>query len=134
MATTHDNELTATGLLGRLIQDVTALLRNEFALARAEMMESVQRAKGGIGAIAIGGGVLLAGGLTLVAALVLGLGAFMDLWLAALIVGAVLAAVGYGMVNAGKRRLDPSNLSLPRTQQSLRKDRQTVTQSVGSNS
>jgi hypothetical protein len=131
MTAVRDNE-SATGLVGRLIEDVTSLLRNEIALARAEIMESGRRAMGGVGAVAIGGGVLLAGGLTLVSAIVLGLAEFMEPWLAALIVGAVLAAIGYGMVTAGKRRLDPSNLTLERTKQSLRKDKDTVTQTVGS--
>jgi hypothetical protein len=131
MNTLRDND-SATGLLGRLIEDVTALLRNEIALARAEIMESGQRAMGGVGAVAIGGGVLLAGGLTLVAALVLGLAEYMEPWLAALIVGAALAAIGYAMLVAGRRRLDPSNLKLDRTKQSLRKDKDTVTQTIGS--
>lgn len=131
MAITRNEEPSATSLLGRLIEDVTALLRNEIALARAELMESGHRALGGIGAVAIGGGVLLAGGLTVIAALVLGLAEFMEPWLAALIVGVVLAAVGFGMLSAGKRRLKPSDLALKRTQQSLREDKQTVTQAVG---
>src|SRR5689334_7618311 len=115
MASVRNEEPTAAGLLGRLIEDVTALLRNEIALARAELMESGARALGGVGAVAVGGGVLLAGALTLIAALVLGLARYTEPWLAALIVGAVLAVVGYGMVNAGKRRLDPSSLKLQRT-------------------
>ena len=131
MASTRVEEPSAAGLLGRLIQDVTALLRNEIALARAELMESGHRALGGVGAIAIGGGVLLAGGLTLIAALVLGLAEFVEPWLAALIVGAVVSAVGYAVVNAGKRRLKPSGLALPRTQHALREDKQTVTQAMG---
>jgi VIT1/CCC1 family predicted Fe2+/Mn2+ transporter len=120
---------SAAGLLGRLIEDVTALLRNEVALARAEAMETGKRAMAGVGDIAVGGGVLLAGALALVAAVVLGLAEFMAAWLAALIVGVVLAAMGYGMVKAGRRRLAPENLEPKRTARSLRKDKETITQS-----
>jgi hypothetical protein len=121
---------SAPGLLGRLIDDVTQLFRNELALARAETMEAAHRAKGGIGAVATGGAVLLAGALALVAAAILGLAEVVEPWLAALIVGVVLAAIGYAMVNAGRKRLEPSNFTFGRTQESLRKDKDTVTSSM----
>lgn len=122
---------SAPGLLGRLIDDVTRLFRNELALARAETMEAAHRAKAGVGAVAAGGAVLLVGALALVAALILGLAEVMAPWLAALIVGAVLAAIGYVMVQGGVKRLDPSNFKLDRTAESLRKDKDTVTTTVG---
>jgi NhaP-type Na+/H+ or K+/H+ antiporter len=75
--------------------------------------------------------VLLAGALALVAALILGLAEVVEPWLAALIVGAILAAVGYVMVKGGMKRLEPSSLKLDRTADSLRKDKDTVTTSVG---
>lgn len=122
---------SAPGLLGRLIDDVTRLFRNELALARAETMEAAQRAKGGIGAVAAGGAVLLAGALALVAALILALAEVVEPWLAALIVGVILAVVGYAMLKAGAKRLEPSNFALERTQESLRKDKEAVTHSTG---
>lgn len=122
---------SAPGLLGRLIDDVTQLFRNELALARAETMEAAHRAKSGVGAVATGGAVLLAGVLALVAAAILGLAHVVAPWLAALIVGVVLAAVGYGMVAAGRRQLEPSNFNLERTQASMRRDRDTVANSIG---
>jgi hypothetical protein len=121
---------SAPGLLGRLVDDITKLFRNELALARAETMEAAQRAKGGIGAVATGAGVLLLGALALVAAVILGLAEVMAPWLAALLVGVVLAVVGYVMVSSGKKRLEPSNFTLERTQESLRRDKDTVTHSV----
>jgi hypothetical protein len=121
---------SAPGLLSRLIQDVTSLFRNELALARAETMEAAQTAKTGVGAVATGGAVALLGGVALVAAAVLGLATLMVAWLAALIVGVVLAVIGYAMVKAGKKRLEPSNFTLDRTQESLRRDKETVTSTV----
>jgi hypothetical protein len=122
---------SAPGLLGRLIEDVTGLFRNELALARAETMEAAHTAKAGIGAVATGGAVALLGGMALVAAAVLGLANVMEAWLAALIVGGVLAIVGYAMINAGKKRLEPSNFKLERTQESLRRDKETATSHIG---
>lgn len=121
---------SAPGLLGRLVDDITKLFRNELALARAETMEAAQRAKVGVGAVATGAGVLLLGALALVAAAILGLAEVMEPWLAALLVGVVLAVVGYVMVNSGKKRLEPSNFTLERTQESLRRDKDTVTHTV----
>ena len=121
---------SAPGLLGRLVDDITKLFRNELALARAETMEAAQRAKVGLGAVATGAGVLLLGALALVAAVILGLAEVMEPWLAALLVGAVLAIVGYVMVNAGKKRLEPANFALDRTQESLRRDKDTITNTV----
>ena len=121
---------SAPGLLGRLVDDITKLFRNELALARAETMEAAQRAKVGVGAVATGAGVLLLGALALVAAAILGLAEVMEPWLAALLVGAVLAVVGYVMVSSGKKRLEPSNFTLERTQESLRRDKDTVTHTV----
>ncbi len=121
---------SAPGLLGRLVDDITKLFRNELALARAETMEAAQRAKIGVGAVATGAGVLLLGALALVAAAILGLAEVMEPWLAALLVGVVLAVVGYVMVNSGKKRLEPSNFTLERTQESLRRDKDTVTHTV----
>ena len=123
-------EESAGGLLGRLIDDVSQLFRNEIALARAEVRESVGKAKAGIGAVAVGGAVLLVGALALVAALILGLAEVVEPWLAALIVGAIFAVVGYVMLQAGKRKLEPSNFAFERTQESLRKDKDTVTRSL----
>lgn len=124
---------SAPGLLGRLIEDVTSLFRNELALARAETMEAAQTAKRGVGAVATGGAVALLGGVALVAAAVLGLATVVDAWLAALIVGAVLAVIGYAMLAAGRKRLEPSNFTLHRTQESLRRDKETVASSVSRN-
>jgi len=121
---------SAPGLLGRLIEDVTSLFRNELALARAETMEAAQTAKAGVGAVATGGAVALLGGIALVISAILGLATVMAAWLAALIVGVVLAVIGYAMLSAGKKRLEPSNFTLNRTQESLRRDKETVTSPV----
>ena len=64
---------SVTGLLTRLMDDAMALARNEIALAKAEARGALQDFKLSIGPFAIAAGVLLAGALTLVAALVLAL-------------------------------------------------------------
>ncbi|HEY0938693.1 MAG TPA: phage holin family protein [Steroidobacter sp.] len=107
-------------LLSRLVEDATALARNEVALAKAEVRGVVRDVKMSVVPFTIAGGVLLAGGLTLVAALVLALAEVVEPWLAALIVSVVLLVIGWALLKAGQRKW--SHISFDRTQESLQKD------------
>jgi hypothetical protein len=113
---------SAAGLLSRLLGDFTALLRNEVALAKAEFSEAASTAKAGVAALAIAAVVLLAGTLTLLAAAVLALAEVMAPWAAALSVGAVLAIIGFVLLQSAKRKLQPSNLDMNRTRTAVRSD------------
>jgi len=124
-ASANDAE-SAMGLVGRLLHEATALLRNEVALARAEFADSVSNLKRGAGVMAAAGALLLAGALSLVAAAILGLAEVLAPWLAALIVGVVLGIVGLVLLQAAKRKLEPSNLAMQRTQHALRRDAELV--------
>jgi hypothetical protein len=117
--TTPDEESTP-GLFSRLINDASALLRSEIALAKSELSEAATNAKLGLAALAVAFAVLLAGAQALIAAIILGLAEVMEPWVAALIVGAILAVVGAVMLATAKRKL--SNRPIPRTQDSLQQD------------
>lgn len=117
---------SAANLLSRLVSDVTALFRNELALAKAEFSKAATNAKLGLAGIATAAAVLLACALSLVAAAILGLAEVLDPWLAALVVGVVLGVTGFVMLQSAKKKLDPSNLTLERTQHSLRRDAEIV--------
>jgi hypothetical protein len=119
----RDTESPA-GLLRRLVDELTTLVRQELALATSEITRSIGAARAGITAIASGGAVLFAGFLVLLAAAVLGLAEVMEAWLAALIVGLIVGVVGYGMLQAGRKKLDPAQLKPVRTQESLRRDKE----------
>lgn len=115
---------TAVGLLRRLGDDLATLLRKELALATAEVSRGVDDLKTGLASVATAGAVLYAGFLVLLASAVLGLGQVMDLWLAALIVGAVVAIIGFVMLQAGRKKLSAASLRPERAQESLRRDRE----------
>jgi hypothetical protein len=117
---------SAANLLSRLVGDLTALLRNELALAKAELSKAATNVKVGVAGIAAGAAVLLAGALALVAAAILGLSEVMAPWLAALIVGVALGVIGFVMLQSAKKKLEPSALSMERTQHSLRRDAEVV--------
>jgi xanthine/uracil permease len=110
------------GLLSRLLSDFTALLRNEIALAKAELSESMTRAKIGLAALMGAIATLLAGSLVLVAALVLALAEVVEPWLAALIVGVVITGIGVALLVAAKKTLLPPRVEIDRTRAAVRSD------------
>ena len=96
--------------LGEMVRELGAdaaqLLRQEVALAKAEMREFARGVAGAAARIAMGAGVAVTGLLTLLAALVVLLGALIgSYWLSALIIGLLLIAVGGWMAYSGRQRL-----------------------------
>lgn len=118
---------SAFGLLRRLTDELATLLRQELALATAEVARSMRLMLTGAAAIAAGGAVLYAGLLALLAAAVLGLATVLQPWLAALILGAAVTMIGIVLVLAGVRSMDPSALKPSRTAESLRRDKDVIT-------
>jgi hypothetical protein len=116
---------SAAGLLSRLLGDVTALFRNEVALAKAEFAELTDSVKAGIAALAIAAVVLLTGLLALVAAAILGLAEVVAPWLAALIVGVALGVAGVLLVRSAKQKLQPTKY-LDRVRASVRQDAEVI--------
>jgi hypothetical protein len=102
----HQQERSLGELFSELSQDVSLLVRKEVELAKVELGQQLTRAAKKAASIGTGGALLYAGTLALVTALVLGL---IDLgvtaWLAALIVGLVVVALGYVLVQRGRQGL-----------------------------
>jgi len=116
-------------LVGRLSQDMTLLVRQEVQLARLELGTILARAIRDSMSLAGAGLVGYLGALALVAGIVLALVevAGVPAWLAALLVGAVLAAIGIGMVRVAVR--DLRRLGPPRrTVKTIRDDVEWVKQ------
>lgn len=118
-------------LLNQLAEDSGALVKQEIALAKAEIRETVTRTASGAVRIAIGGAVAGVAGLVLTAFLVLLLGALLDnYWLSALIVGLTLAVIGGLLAMAGVRRFKNLSVAPERTIETLREDAQWAKQEV----
>jgi hypothetical protein len=112
-------------LFGRLTEDMSLLMRQEVQLVKAELNEKISRMTGDAVSVGAGGLVALAGGLTLVAALVLALVAIgVAPWLSALLVGAVLAIAGYVMLQRGLTDLKRVDVTPRRTVATLKDDLQ----------
>ena len=111
-------------LFGQLTQDLALLVRQEAQLAKTEMQAKVSRATTNLVSLATGGIVALIGALALTAAVILLLvdPVGLEPWLAALLVGAVLAGVGYFMLQGGLRDLKQIDPAPRRTVESIRED------------
>jgi hypothetical protein len=115
-------------LFGLLTQDMALLVRQEAQLAKSEMQQKISRATRDLVSLATGGAVVLLGALTLTAALILILAGPVGIapWLSALLVGVVLAAVGYTMLQRGLRDLKQTDPTPRRTVESIKEDIQLV--------
>jgi tetrahydromethanopterin S-methyltransferase subunit C len=109
----RQDDLTVAQLVRQLSDQTTALARQEVELAKAELTEKGKSAAFGAGMFGGAGVVGLYAVGALVAAAVLGLATAMDAWLAALIVGVVLAAVGGVLVLSGRAKVQSATPPLP---------------------
>ena len=113
-------------LFAELTQETTTLVQQEVALAKAEMSEKISQVGSGLATLIIGGFILFAGLLKLLDAVIFGIAELLppDLtpWLAALIVGVIVAIIGAVMLQKGRSNLKSKNLAPRRTAESLRRD------------
>ncbi|HEX6290821.1 MAG TPA: phage holin family protein [Herpetosiphonaceae bacterium] len=113
-------------LLSELANETTTLVRQEIQLAKTEMTQKATRAGKDVGMIGAGGALAYAGLLAIIAAVIIGLGQIIPMWLSALIVGLVVVGIGYVLIQRGLselKRIDPA----PRqTIQTLKEDKEWV--------
>jgi hypothetical protein len=119
-----DNRSASTGdLVRQAAEQISRLVRDELALAKAEMTAKGRRAGVGAGLLGGGGAVALYGVAALTAALILGLAEVLPAWLAALIVGVLLLGVAGTMALVGRERVKEALPPVPEeTVRSVRAD------------
>jgi uncharacterized membrane protein YqjE len=92
-------------LVQRASEQITRLVRDEIALAKAELAEKGKHAGIGVGLFGGGGVLALYGVGALIATLIIVFDLFLPLWLAALIVTVVLFAVAGILALLGKNQV-----------------------------
>lgn len=99
--------------LGELFSDLanqtSTLVRQEVDLAKTEMTQKAATLGKDAGVIGAGGVLALGGYLALVAAMIIILDIWLPLWLSAVIVGVLLAGIGFVLIQQGLsaiRRVD----------------------------
>lgn len=112
----HDTAdgLSTGQLVSRAVEQIGTLVRDELALAQAEMSRKARRAGMGAGLLGGAGLIALYGVGCLVAAGVLGLATVMDGWLAAVIVGVGLLAVAGIVALIGRKDVAQASPPVPR--------------------
>jgi hypothetical protein len=134
-----DNRDRSIGdLLKELRDESSALLRQEVALAKTEMGEKAAVAGRNAVSIGTGAAVAYAGAVLILAGLTIGLALLLDWagmdqhawWVAPLVVGAVVALIGYGLIQKGVNKLKDQSAVPEKTVQSLQEDKQWLQEKV----
>lgn len=122
----HTDDRSLGDLLGELAGETTTLVKQEIALAKTEIREEVRTAGKNAGIVAAGGAVAYTG----LIAVVIGLGWFLGElladaeWLGILIVGLIVTAIGYALVQKGLTTLKDMDKKPERTIKTLKEDKE----------
>jgi xanthine/uracil permease len=111
-------------LIAELSRDMGRLVRDEINLARTEMTQKASKAGMDIAGMAVGALILYGGFLVLLATAVIVLAHAMAWWLAALIVGIVVVAIGGGMAWYYFNKLSSINPAPRQTVETLKEDKE----------
>lgn len=112
-------------LFKELAQESSTLMKQEVALAKAEMRDNLRDFAKDAAMMAAGGGILLVAMLVFTAFLVAGLGDMLgdEYWLGALIVGVVYALIGGVLLARGRSGMQDDELKPNQTIESLQEDK-----------
>ena len=130
MQQTND-ERSLGDLFGDLARDMGTLVGQEVALARTELTEKATQVGKDVAMLAVGGLVAYAGLLAIIASvIVLIADRGVPLWASALIVGGIVALIGYLLVQRGISALKRQDLTPRQTLESLKEDTQWAKEQV----
>lgn len=119
-------------LFGDLARDIGTLVSQEVALARTELAETASRVGKQVALLAAGGLVAYAGLLAIIAAVIIVIAdRGVPLWASALIVGAIVAAIGYVVIQRALSTLRAQDLTPRQTIRSLKEDTQWAKEQIG---
>ncbi|HYN93625.1 MAG TPA: phage holin family protein [Pilimelia sp.] len=124
-------DATTSELVQRATEQISRLVRDELALARAELSEKGKHAGIGVGLFGGGGALALYAVGALIVAVVLLLAEAMPAWVAALIVGVGLLVIAGVLALLGRKQVRQAVPPMPESAaDSVRADLRTVTEAV----
>ncbi|WP_303908453.1 phage holin family protein [Thiohalomonas denitrificans] len=126
-----NSEKSLASLIADLSRETSTLVRDEVQLAKAEMSEKVDQTASGAVSILTGAFVAFSGLLALLYAAIVVLAELIapwttQPWVAPLIVGVVVALVGLGILQSGRKKISAEGLKPSRTIGSFKRDRQVL--------
>lgn len=120
----YKEEQSIGDLFSELAGETGTLIRQEVALAQAELTSKATTAGKNVGFLVMGGAVAYAGMLAIVAGVILGLANFIPAWIAAILVGAVIGVAAYILISSALSALKNADLKPNETVDSLKEDAQ----------
>jgi len=117
-------------LFSELASETGTLVRQEVALAQAEITHKVTKAGSNVGKLAVGGAVAYVAVLAVTAAIILLLAQFIPAWLSALLVGVVFAAVAYFMITSALAELKKTDPVPHETIETIKEDAEWIKNEV----
>ena len=109
-------------LFGDLATEMSNLLRQEVSLAKVEVTQKAKYVGRNIGYLVVGGAVAYAAALAIIAAIIMLLAKVMPHWGSALIVGAVVGAIGWMLIGKAMAALQQTDLTPRETVETLKED------------
>jgi predicted phage tail protein len=111
-------------LFSELAGETGTLVRQEVALAQAEITKKATDVGKNVGFLVIGGAIGYAALLAILAAIIIGLSVWIPAWASALIVGAMVGIVGFLMISSALTALKKTDIAPNETVKSLKEDAQ----------
>jgi Putative Actinobacterial Holin-X, holin superfamily III len=112
-------------LFSELATETSTLVKQEVALAQTELTQKATKVGKDVGYLVVGGAVGYAALLAFIAALIIGLGGLLGrYWLAALIVGIVVAIAAVVMIMSALSSLKNTGLTPTQTVETIKEDAQ----------
>ena len=111
-------------LFSELANETSTLVRQEVALAKAELSQKASQVGKNVGFLVVGGAVAYAAFLALMAAVIIGLAQVMPWWGAALLVWVVVAAAAGLLIYKALSALRAADLTPRQTVETLKEDAQ----------
>lgn len=120
------DDLSTAQLITKATQQTSELVRSELALAKAEIQQTVTTVGTGAGLFGAAGLIALYAAACFVAAAVLALAAGVPPWLAAVIVGVVLAVAAGIAAVLGRKKISTASSPMATTKANVHRDVETV--------
>lgn len=120
----YKEEQSIGDLFSELAGETGTLIRQEVALAQAELTSKATSAGKNVGFLVMGGAVAYASMLAIVAGVIMGLAYFIPAWIAAILVGAVIGVAAYLLISSALSALKNADLKPNETVDSLKEDAQ----------
>lgn len=109
-------------LFSELANETTTLIKQEVALAQAELTQKATTVGKNVGYLVAGGAVAYLALQAIVVAIIVGLAYFIPLWLSALIIGIVIGIIAAILISSALKNLKNVNPIPEKTVETLKED------------